>query len=324
MSVVKSVKKWATMESKRSGKSKFVILCNYVSDYLRYGVNPKEYYWFHFDGKSDAQKKTFFNKKMFKQFLKRNNDPAFVQILNDKFIFSKTYSEFVKRKCIRTGKNMDIADLEAFLADTERFIYKPVDGSGGAGIHSFRKSEYADTNAIAEKLRSLPDGVAEQWIRQHPTLSEPYPDAVNCIRIATLMRDGKCNFLGATVTFGRDGIEVANGFLGSVFALIDIKTGAVSSEFCTYRDEKFAAHPNTGVAAQGFCIPYWQELLDMVSRAAAIVPQVGYVGWDVAIGEDGPVLIEGNSISAGYTGYQHYLARTDGCGSREIWEPFVR
>ncbi len=323
MSVIKSVKKWVNMESKRSGKNKALVLLNVVGDYLRYGVNPKEYYWFHFDGKTDAQKKTFFNKKMFNRLIKRNNDPAFVQILNDKYIFSKTYAEFTCRKCIRTGRNMDLGALKDFLQDTERFVYKPVDGSGGSGIQAMTKHDYPSVDALAERLQAMPDGVLEQWIRQHPEMTKPYPHAVNCIRIASLMRDGRCNILGATLTFGRDGIQVSNAFLGSVFALVDVKTGRVISDFCTYHDEKLAAHPDTGVVARGFQIPYWPELLEMISRAAAIVPQVGYVGWDVAIGEDGPVLIEGNSISAGYTGYQHYLARSDGRGSRAIWEPFI-
>ena len=32
----------------------------------------------------------------------------------------------------------------------------------------------------------------------------------------------------------------------------------------------------------------------MCLDAAHVIPQVGYVGWDVAVGENGPQLIEGN------------------------------
>ena len=65
-------------------------------------------------------------------------------------------------------------------------------------------------------------------------------------------------------------------------------------------------------------------MLDLTARAAAVVPEVGYVGWDVAIAENGPVLIEGNSLSAGYFAYEHYMLREDGMGSRAVWEPFVK
>lgn len=324
MGVIKSVFKWVNAESSRSGKSKSTVFVSFVKDYLKYGVNPKEYYWFHFDGKTDAQKKTFFTRQMFRKLLKRNNDPAFVQILNDKYIFSQTFSDYTGRKCIRTGKHMISEELADLLEDTERIIYKSKDGSGGVGMKVIDKSDYPGIEVIANELRSLPDGVVEQWIKQHPSMSELYPDAVNCIRVATLYRDGKCHFLGAVFTIGYNREKIANALKGALFGLIDIKTGKVISDLCNYSDQLFTKHPDTGFVARGFKVPYWKEVLDLTAKAAAIVPEVGYVGWDVAISENGPVLIEGNSLSAGYFAYEHYLLREDGIGSREVWEPFVK
>ena len=40
----------------------------------------------------------------------------------------------------------------------------------------------------------------------------------------------------------------------------------------------------------------FNEAVELVERAATVVPQVGYVGWDVAISDNGPVIIEGNSF----------------------------
>ena len=62
----------------------------------------------------------------------------------------------------------------------------------------------------------------------------------------------------------------------------------------------------------------------MVKEAASSLKGIHYVGWDVAIAENGPVLIEGNSLSAGYFAYEHYMLREDGMGSRAVWEPFVK
>ena len=39
-----------------------------------------------------------------------------------------------------------------------------------------------------------------------------------------------------------------------------------------------------------------REAVELVKKAAEVVPQVGYVGWDVGISENGPVIIEGNSF----------------------------
>ena len=39
---------------------------------------------------------------------------------------------------------------------------------------------------------------------------------------------------------------------------------------------------------------FMQEIIDMCLEAAREVPQVRYVGWDVAITENGPTFIEAN------------------------------
>ena len=41
-------------------------------------------------------------------------------------------------------------------------------------------------------------------------------------------------------------------------------------------------------------IPYWKESLETCLKAAKMVDGLGYVGWDIAVTPNGPVLIEGN------------------------------
>jgi hypothetical protein len=48
------------------------------------------------------------------------------------------------------------------------------------------------------------------------------------------------------------------------------------------------------VSIPDFQLPMVPELYEFIDRVARVVPQVQYVGWDVVIGEDGPVLVEGN------------------------------
>lgn len=324
MSVLKRIFSWVNNEAKRNKESKFIILFKMLLNYLKYGVNPKEYYYFDFGNKTPEQKKTFFTRKMFRQFLKRNNNPAFVQILNDKYIFSKTFSEFLGRKVVRSNSFLKNSELEYLFEDAEKIVYKPYDGSGGNGIKVIKKSDYPDLSKLAEELRSMPEAVLEQYIPQHEEISKAYPYGVNCLRIATLYRDGKCNFLGGLFTLGINKGEVVNALQHSVFGLINMETGEVYTDLCDYSDNLFSKHPDTGFVAKGYKIPFWKELLEMVEKASAVVPQVGYVGWDVAISETGPVLIEGNSLSAGYIGYQHYLLRDDRQGSFGVWGPFIK
>lgn len=54
-------------------------------------------------------------------------------------------------------------------------------------------------------------------------------------------------------------------------------------------------HPHSKATFENYDIPYFNEAKQLVLSAAAFVPNLRLVGWDVAIGEAGPILVEGNS-----------------------------
>jgi len=54
-------------------------------------------------------------------------------------------------------------------------------------------------------------------------------------------------------------------------------------------------HPVTKTVFEGFTIPFFAEAKELVLKVASFMPVLHLVGWDMAIGESGPVLIEGNS-----------------------------
>jgi hypothetical protein len=70
-------------------------------------------------------------------------------------------------------------------------------------------------------------------------------------------------------------------------------------------------HPVTKTVFENYSIPFLQQAEDLVLKAARLVPTLRLIGWDIAIGESGPVLIEGNSnyrISGSDFLYGGYLA----------------
>ncbi len=61
---------------------------------------------------------------------------------------------------------------------------------------------------------------------------------------------------------------------------------------------------------ENISIPYFNEAKELVCQLAKYVPRLRFIGWDVAISDSGPVLIEGNSFydeSGGDLGYGGYL-----------------
>ncbi len=53
-------------------------------------------------------------------------------------------------------------------------------------------------------------------------------------------------------------------------------------------------HPDSGFRIADFQLPYMEEVRAFIDEVARVVPQVQYVGWDIVVSPDGPVLVEGN------------------------------
>ena len=97
---------------------------------------------------------------------------------------------------------------------------------------------------------------------------------------------------------GRDGSDVDNaGGGGNVDCAIDITTGELHNvvEFNSWNDvRKITHHPDSNTLLEGVRIEGWNEIVKMVNDYQARLPQLKTIGWDIAIGENGPIIIEGN------------------------------
>ena len=61
----------------------------------------------------------------------------------------------------------------------------------------------------------------------------------------------------------------------------------------------YKRHPLTNKEFDSVCIKDVKEAFELCKKAALEVPEVRYVGWDIAFSNKGPVLVEGNE----YPGY---------------------
>ena len=79
----------------------------------------------------------------------------------------------------------------------------------------------------------------------------------------------------------------------------------------------------TVMAGQGLPDIVAQELgtMALAMQAATEVPQMGYIGWDVAITPEGPLLIEANTIPGFNTAqYRGYAWVTEGWGYQPLFD----
>ena len=66
------------------------------------------------------------------------------------------------------------------------------------------------------------------------------------------------------------------------------------------KGERVEVHPTTGLKFDGYEIPSFDRVIELVKKAHPMVPHFRSVSWDVAISENGsPILIEGNLCRGG-------------------------
>ena len=100
--------------------------------------------------------------------------------------------------------------------------------------------------------------------------------------------------IAAVLRIGRDGRSIDNLSAGGIAAAVDISSGVVKTIGKTYLDEEFVLHPNTNEPIPGFKIPRWNECIRYVENAVKLCPGIPCVGWDIAVTDEGPTIVEVN------------------------------
>ena len=83
---------------------------------------------------------------------------------------------------------------------------------------------------------------------------------------------------------------------GGITAKINVETGVIESDGVSFDITlpDYKVHPVSNMKIQGFRVPYWKEVRQLCVNATSKYGDNKSIGWDVAIKQDGPILIEGN------------------------------
>ena len=185
--------------------------------------------------------------------------------------------------------------LDGFLKD--------VLGRCGEAVYPLRitdKKIYLDDKEISpDELQRQIDGkyIIQQRIYQHAEVNRIYPHSINTIRFITLRKGDEIILASGTFRMGAGGNRFDNWAGGGIGVGIDVETGKLHEEG-TFRlgfGGRVKAHPESGVQFSTFEIPYYRESAEMVRQLHTFFYGVHSIGWDIAITEKGPVVIEGNN-----------------------------
>ena len=89
---------------------------------------------------------------------------------------------------------------------------------------------------------------------------------------------------------------VADNFAsGGLACPVGLDDGRLGAAVFKSQPNSFIAHPDTGATILGRTLPHWSEVKRLAVAAHQEFKRLPTIGWDIAIAEDGPVIVEGNS-----------------------------
>jgi hypothetical protein len=288
--------KFARFSAKDSGRTMVSIFADMVVSSVRYNISLLDYFYFLFYKLDHSERiKWAGTGTMFEYQSLMNPRPA-REFLIDKIKFLDCYSAFLKRAHFIASEILSGNKVLSDLLNNEsgRLVLKGSRGQAGSDVRIVNCKDI-DSISLYNFMKRNHFDLIEEYINQHESFLALSPSGVNTVRIITQVVDNSVDILAARIRVSVNS-DVDNMAAGNLAANIDIVSGIVDGpgvySDITKEDQIF--HPVTGVSITGFKIPFWKETIDLAREAALLFPQNKSVGWDIAITENGPELIEGN------------------------------
>jgi|LSQX01.2.fsa_nt_gb hypothetical protein len=295
------------------------LMIDYFVAFLVHGCSITNYFVYGFYKMRHAERKKYVTWRRQRWIYRRCNQKEYGYLLRDKDHINRIFDPYLKRDWMLT-RGMQRSTFMAFLERNPEFIVKPVLGTEGRDIQkiSVEGMDDDETSALFDRW-SGEDLLLERYIRQHPVLNALHPSSVNTIRVTTVRNHRGVHVMTAALRMGRFGAVMDNYTTGGIVAAVDLVTGIVFTPGVNKLNETFVVHPETGVPIVGVQIPFWEDVKTFAQSLGSVIPEIRYTGWDIAVTEEGPVLLEGN-----YRGNFHVQQHPDHTGKYEMFRRVIQ
>ena len=160
------------------------------------------------------------------------------------------------------------------------------------------------TLTVGQFYDSLRDSSGLGWILQQPlsphtAISEVCGEKISGLRIHTnLTKTGPrvSHAIWKINVGGLDSDNFAHGESGNLLGSVNLSTGVVERVVTGVgaAQRTLSRHPITRKRLEGFTIPHWQEAKTLTMEASKVFPGYLSPGWDIAICDEGPKVLEVN------------------------------
>lgn len=205
------------------------------------------------------------------------------------------------------------AQLSDWLAQAQTYPLYVKPSFGGHGRGNVTLLGYGDGHLhlvggkripVAEFAASLTDRAGFGWLIQesmhpHPEIARLSGDRISGVRAHVfLTKQGPRILIGVwKINSGANDVDnFLQGGVGNLAANIDVDSGEITRVVTGIglKQQLIERHPVTGERLLGATLPDWDNLVDLLSRAATLFPGYLYQAWDVALTDRGPVPMELN------------------------------
>ena len=290
------LKKYIKIISKETGKSRYFIEIDFLFNFIKYGCGYTDYFRCEYYNLTKEQKKTYVTVKSFYKLIKYFNKEEFKHFLRNKADFNEMFKEFLHREYIIINEN-SFDSFQKFIANKNVIFAKVVDGFGGHGITKVYLDEYQDKKELFDKLITNKQYLCEEEIVQSEELNKINPNSVSSFRVVTLYKNNKAYVIGNALRVNQGDNSVVGCSDDVYFSLGE--DGRINSNVIDDLGNVYERHPLTNVSFKDVQIDGVKEAFEMCKKAACKLPEIRYIGWDIAFSKNGPVIIEGNE----YPGY---------------------
>jgi hypothetical protein len=201
------------------------------------------------------------------------------------------------------GKVVGIEDVFDIAGASQLFL-KPAAGRGGRGsiilsLLNERVSNNGNPFDLSRFDRGELDGyIIQQVIVQHYDLARYHEPSLNTLRIVTLNDGGNIQVIGCFLRVGVGGSHVDSWSAGGLAIRVCTQTG-VAAPFGVAKNSYprfFRNHPDSGISFGELKIPHLTRAFKLACDSHRRVGSIATVGWDIAIDDDGPIVVEGNTL----------------------------
>ena len=302
------------------------VIKDYLFLYRTKGLNPDEYYEFEFEKQDEAFRKSFLGLNEQRLYVDYLNPIKYYSLSRNKYMAHKMLENTGVRKSIlycyyqpearyfdSTENACDLISVLNILKqkNVQSCVIKTTESSHGDNVWVIDTIEYHGKDAVLTRfdgetmmLSSVLGSDAlifESVVHQTKQFATFNQSSVNTVRfMTTLYPDGSSRIIATWFKVGRSGRCVDNaGSGGNIDAAVDIDTGTIYNvfQFDGWRNaKKIEKHPDNGNQLNGVVIENWQSIKESVKKAQQAFPYCKAAGWDVAITDEGPVVIEVNDL----------------------------